>query len=74
MKLGLVSNLEKRKNGNFIVMLNPMQGFPYWGDGGFPLTSTKFAHPHSLNFYSPLQQRFPLNNNFQVTFQKKLHF
>ena len=37
MKLGLVSNLEKRKNDNFNVVFTPMQGFPYWGDVGVPL-------------------------------------
>ena len=54
MKLGSVSNLEKRKNDNFNVMLTPMQGFPYRRMWESPFTSWKFVHPHSLNLYSSL--------------------
>ena len=39
MKLASVSNLEKRKNDNFNVMLTPMQGFPYWRMRESPFTS-----------------------------------
>ena len=73
MKLASVSNLEKRKNDNFNVMLTPMQGFPYWRMRESPFTSWKFVHPHSLNLYSSLP-KVPTKITIFTLYPKKTSF
>ena len=55
MKLGSVSNLEKRKKLQLQCHAHPpCRVFPTGGMGESPFTCRKFAHPHSLNLYSSL--------------------
>ena len=78
MKLGSVSNLEKRKKQQLQCHIHLHAGFSLlrgWEggggrekQGGVPLTSRKFAHPPT-KFLSPHHQRFHLNTNFHVITQ-----